>query len=276
MERDNLSGYEKIVSGGNILKKIPVPFHEFRTLTVINNPHVDRNERVGAIKTMIYYGYTEQEIIDIISSYGVWDMSVSVSAIRKLYKERKHINNYAVGTLSNHTSKTNRFPLSNINDINSLISHFWKSALCVNRLSISDRLDKAPWEYHKLGYHVLPKASKDCNCRLCKDREHDKKGKHPSLRTWKEYQYRQPTNKEIDLWDWNNGLCLLATDRHSYLDIDQKYGGVINTHAEKTPRGGVHMFGLGQCKSINIQGVGEIKGFGSLIIAYPTPGYTLI
>ncbi|VVB87832.1 Uncharacterised protein [uncultured archaeon] len=92
---------------------------------------------------------------------------------------------------------------------------------------------------------------------------------------WKQYQEKPTALEEIMSWDWSNGLCLLANDKFSFIDIDTSaYEQVLKDyHVEFTPMGGLHAFGLGAVKSVNVENVGELKGKGTLIVAYPTKGY---
>ena len=111
-----------------------------------------------------------------------------------------------------------------------------------------------------MGFHVLPKSPK---------------GKYPSI-PWRKYGDVKPTEQELLGWNWQHGLCIVVTKQYCFLDIDEPTNIVYPGHWERTPRGGAHLFGLGNLKTKRIDGKGEIKGYGSLIVSAPTPGYVVM
>jgi hypothetical protein len=124
--------------------------------------------------------------------------------------------------------------------------------------------------YHSIGLHCIPSMKNE---------------KRPLVK-WKQYQDIQPSIELIKKWNWSGGLILLATDHHSFLDIDIKSEkhpnglGFLDEKTisgrmfERTKNGGYHIFGKGKLESKSI-GWAEIKGKGKYILTYPTEGYKL-
>jgi hypothetical protein len=145
--------------------------------------------------------------------------------------------------------------------IDDLIKTFMSNTKPTGRMVIPSTALWAAVYYYLEGYIPLPK---------------DRDAKRPMF-YWKQYQEKPPTLEEIISWDWSNGLCLLANDKFSFMDIDTSgYEQVLKDyHVETTPRGGLHAFGKGMLRNLNVEGAGELKGKGTLIVAYPTEGYAL-
>lgn len=142
--------------------------------------------------------------------------------------------------------------------------------------------------YYNQGYTPLPKHPD---------------GKYPGgkslnekwyMMEWKKYQTIRPTMSQILSWDWSHGVCLLGGDVLFMIDVDGKKGkrGIENimqfkdlmlneNHWEITQsQQGVHIFAKDsngeRFRGLDYGNEGiEIIGKGSLIVAYPTPGYTL-
>jgi hypothetical protein len=221
-------------------------------LSILHNIHPGHNKRLWLVGFLEYVGYSKHEICRIISSENRWkgyDKDITeeqvVSVISR--KERKR------GT---HNKKKVE-PLT----IEDLIRIFKSKTLPVGNMRIPSTTTRAAIFYYLEGYTPLPK---------------DPEAKRPSG-AWKIYQEKRPTIEEILSWDWSNGICLLADDKFSFLDIDTRgYEKEFpDSHKEVTPRGGLHVFGKGATNSVNVEGIGEIKGKGTLIVAYPTKGYAI-
>jgi len=202
-----------------------------------------------------YAGYSESEIRSIIHSENRW---------RNYVNEQTAIQVHSVTTRRPRAGHTGGTPPNKKNELTvyDLTGIFKKNAMPFGKLSVPSDMKQAALFYYSIGITPLPKHAAK---------------KHPSI-IWMPYQTRKPTYKEISFWDWSNGICLLASDEYCFLDIDGTghEGDFENWHSELTPRGGLHVFGKGNLQSMNIDDVGEIKGKGTLIVAYPTPGYKLI
>lgn len=224
-------------------------------LDVLHKPHPSHNQRLWLVGFLRYVGYSESEIRGIIHSENRW---------RNYVKQQTAVQVHSVTTRRPRAGHRGGTPpkMKNELTIYDLIEIFKKNTRPFGKLSVPSDIKDAALFYHSLGITPLPKHAVK---------------KRPSI-IWMQYQTRTPTFREITSWDWSNGICLLASDQYCFLDIDS--GGhesaFDNWHLELTPRGGLHVFGKGNLQSLNIDDVGEIKGKGTLIVAYPTPGYKLI
>lgn len=220
-------------------------------LSILHNTHPGHNRRLWLVGFLDYVGYSKSEICGIIYSGNRWkgyDKSTTESQVVSVImrKERKH------------STRKKKVKTMTVHD---LIRIFKNHTLPVGNMRVPCTTTWAAIYYYLEGYTPLPK---------------DPKEKRP-LFNWKDYQEKRPTIEEVLSWDWSNGICLLADDRFSFLDIDTSgyEKEFMDYHIEITPRGGLHIFGKGATNSINVEGVGELKGKGTLIVAYPTKGYAI-
>ncbi len=221
-------------------------------LSILHKTHPAHNQRLWLVGFLDYVGYSQNEICSIISRENRWngyDKTKTEGQVGSVVmrKERHH-----------GTHKKKEKPLT----IEDLIRIFKSKTLPVNTMTVPCTTTWAAIYYYLEGYTPLPK---------------DPEAKRPSG-SWKVYQERRPTIEEVLSWDWSNGICLLADDNFSFLDIDTSgYEKEFpDNHKEMTPRGGLHIFGKGITRSINVEDIGEIKGKGTLIVAYPTKDYLII
>jgi hypothetical protein len=197
-----------------------------------------------------YVGYTLPEILGIIDSENRWK---GYDRDKTAYQASSVI----MGKRKMHCDRKQKEPIT----IDDLIRTFKRNTCPTSRLTVPSTVLWAAVYYYLEGYTPLPK---------------DSHAKRP-LFNWKQYQEKPPILEEIMSWDWSNGLCLLANDNYSFIDIDiSGYEQALKDyHVETTPRGGLHAFGKGKVRSVDVKGVGELKGKGTLIVAYPTKGYRL-
>ena len=248
---------DSVLFKGRYLEKVTKLEDEIKSMSVLLNPKAGNGERFGLVSTLTFYDYSFDEIIDIVFSNAKWekmDKQRTIIEARKVYDKKRRIMSGELG-IHTPTNSQNKLTLS----VEDLITLFWSEARPVPKMTIASDPSFAAWMYHKNGYHVVPK---------------DAKGKFPSIK-WKEYMDRKPTDEEIEAWDWSHGLCLVATKDLCFLDIDFPYEQNWKGHYERTPRGGVHVFGRGNAINRKINGIGEIKGHNTLIVAYPTVGYKI-
>jgi len=221
-------------------------------LSILHKTHPAHNQRLWVVGFLDYVGYSQPEINKIISSENRW----------KGYDEIKtygQIESVVMRKEKHHgTRKKKPEPLTT----EDLIRIFKSKTLPVSNMRIPCTTTWAAIYYYLEGYTPLPK---------------DPEAKRPSG-SWKIYQEKRPSIEQVLSWDWSHGVCLLADDKFSFLDIDTSgYEKEFpDSHKEITPRGGLHIFGKGATNSINVEDVGEIKGKGTLIVAYPTKGYRII
>jgi hypothetical protein len=214
-------------------------------------PHAKRLWLVGFLK---YAGYSEADIYIIIQDENNWDNFDQAYAryqISSVFRSRRR-------AVPARAVSSNAQAIG----LDGLINEFIQNTSPII-IEPPSRVDRAAWYYYFRGYIVLPKHEN---------------GKYPAL-PWREYVATPPTERQLDSWDFSNGLCLLSTQTKSFLDIDiPGYAGIFSQlgyHFEFTPRGGIHVFGQnidGAAPSISTHG-GELKGLGTLIVAHPSPGY---
>lgn len=217
-------------------------------LDVLHAVHPSHKQRLWLVGFLDYVGYSLPEILRIIASENRW----------KGYDREKTA--YQASSVIKGKRKIRRDqrakPALTIDD---LIRTFMNNTKPTCRMIVPTTTLWAAVYYYLEGFIPLPK---------------DKDAKRPMF-SWKQYREKPPTLEEIMSWDWSNGLCLLANDKYSFIDIDVSgYEQIFKDyHVETTPRGGLHAFGVGMVKSVNVENVGELKGKGTLIVAYPTTGY---
>jgi hypothetical protein len=219
-------------------------------VSVLHAIHPSHKQRLWLVGFLDYVGYTLPDILKIIDSENRW----------KGYDREKtayQASSVITGKRKTRGDRKQKEPLT----IDDLIKTFISNTKPTGRMVIPSTALWAAVYYHLEGYIPLPK---------------DRDAKRPMF-NWKQYQEKPLTLEEIMSWDWSNGLCLLANDKFSFIDIDTSgYEQVLKDyHIEFTPRGGLHAFGVGTVKSVNVENVGELKGKGTLIVAYPTKGYRL-
>ncbi|WAM22728.1 MAG: hypothetical protein OI715_01120 (plasmid) [Candidatus Methanoperedens sp.] len=219
-------------------------------LRVLHAVHPSHKQRLWLVGFLDYVGYNLPDILGIIASENRWK---GYDRDKTAYQASSVI----TGKSKTHSSRKQKEPIT----IDDLIGIFKRNTSPTGRMTIPSTILWAAVYYYLEGYIPLPK---------------DRDAKRPGF-NWKRYQEKPPTLEEILSWDWSNGLCLLANDKYSFIDIDTRgYEQVFKDyHVEFTPRGGLHAFGVGKVKSVNVENVGELKGKGTLIVAYPTQGYKL-
>jgi len=231
-----------------ILDKILSDRKREEVLNVLHSVHPTHKQRLWLVGFLDYVGYNLREILRIIDSENHW----------KGYDREKtayQASSVITGKRKTHGDQKQK-PEMTLDD---LIKIFMSNTKPTGRMVVPSTTLWAAVYYYLEGYIPLPK---------------DKDAKRPMF-NWKQYQEKPPTLEEIMSWDWSNGLCLLANDKYSFIDIDTGgYEQVLKDyHIEITPRGGLHAFGAGTVKSVNVENVGELKGKGTLIVAFPTTGY---
>lgn len=217
-------------------------------LEILENKRARHNQRLWMVGFLFYAGYSISDVCRIIRDNCFWadyDQNYTEYQVNSIYSGKGRNNGHAVQSLH---------PPQRVDD---LIEIFLKNTEPI-KLTIPSNISGAVAVYTHHGFTCIPKAEG---------------GKYPAF-DWAKYQHQKPTCDELMGWDFSNGICLLANEQYSFLDIDQKgyESCFVDRHVEKTPRGGLHVFGIGKLKSINIDGA-EIKGIGTLIVTAPTPGY---
>ncbi|CAG0971221.1 hypothetical protein METP1_01253 [Methanosarcinales archaeon] len=217
-------------------------------LNVLHSVHPTHNQRLWLVGFLDYVGYDLPEILGIIASENRWK---GYDRDKTAYQASSVI----TGKRKRRCDRKQKEPIT----IDDLIRIFKSNASPTSKMTIPSTTLWAAVYYYLEGYIPLPK---------------DPAAKRP-LFNWKQYQDKPPTLEQIMSWDWSNGLCLLANDKYSFIDIDTSgYEQALKDyHMETTPRGGLHAFGKGVINSLNVENIGELKGKGTLIVAYPTKGY---
>lgn len=220
-------------------------------LNILCDAHARHNQRLWMAGFLFYVGYSVSEICRIIKDNCEWldyNESYTEYQVNSVYSGRGRTRGHVVKSLH---------PPQRVED---MIDAFLENTEPI-RLTIPLNISDAVAVYHHNGFSCVPKSGN---------------GKYPAF-DWAKYQYQNPTPDELMGWDFSNGICLLANEKYSFLDIDYSgYDALFHDrHVEKTPRGGLHVFGVGKMKSVNIDGA-EIKGQGTLIITSPTHGYEIV
>jgi len=231
---------------------------EYTLLGILYNPNPTKPQRLylfGWLNTAVE---TKAERVAIIEKYNNWqgyDKSKTLGWVNWFAR------NKSSGGKKDASSITKPFSVPAAKYTISQLMHYFRSNVAPVSQYVPKTNIEAVYEYTRNGHTCIPKSPQ---------------GKYPSI-PWKQYQNKAPTQTEILSWDFSPGICLLANNQYSFLDIDEAgYEEYFKGwHTEKTPRGGVHVFGRGTMKSITISGA-EIKGIGGLIISAPTPGYEVL
>jgi hypothetical protein len=219
--------------------------------SILHSVHPSHKQRLWLVGFLNYVGYSLSEILGIIDSENRW----------KGYDKDKtayQASTVVTGNRKAPGEKKKKEPIT----IGDLIKMFKCNTTPTGKLNVPSASLWAAVYYYLEGFLPLPK---------------DKETKRPAF-SWKQYLKKPPTLEEIMSWDWSNGICLLANDNFSFIDIDVKghEKELQDYHMEQTPRGGLHAFGKGKISSTNVENIGELKGKGTLIVAYPTKGYTVM
>ncbi len=231
-----------------ILDKILSDRKREDVLNILHSVHPTHKQRLWLVGFLDYVGYNLPEILGIIASENRW---------KGYDKNKTAYQAYSVITGKRKTccDRKQKEPIT----VYDLIKTFKNNTSPTGRMAIPSTMLWAAVYYYLEGYTPLPK---------------DPHAKRP-LFNWKQYQDKPPSLEQIISWDWSNGLCLLANDNYAFIDIDTSghERALKDYHIEITPRGGLHAFGKGKVNSFNVENAGEIKGKGTLIVAYPTKGY---
>lgn len=236
----------------NILSRVISFRKRQELLDVLHRSHPTHNQRLWLVGFLQYAGYSESEIRSIIHSENMW---------RNYVKPIAAIQIHSVVARRRHRGTGESYGRLFCLTAEGLIDEFLKNTDPVKRLDVPWNTREAAVYYYEKGFTPVPKHRTE---------------KRPSIR-WEIYQDLRPTLANIMTWDWSNGICLVANDELSFLDIDKSGYSMLfcNRHYETTPRGGTHVFGKGKIRNYDEEGIGELKGKGRLIVAYPTPGYKL-
>jgi len=240
-----------------VLDKIVSYDQKCKLMAILNNPHPLHPARLWLVGFLNYAGYDLNALCAIIRDYAHW------------LDYDEYYTRYQIISVINSAPSTTGTHKHAEYSIDDLIAAFSRS-LPTPKMNVPSDIRAAARYYYDRGYTVLPK--------------------HPDRKTpndnWKKYQSTRASIEETMSWDWSYGICLLAGNGHNFLDIDkrsQEHPDGVDSfdasilegrHYERTPSGGIHIFGNGDIHTANAPG-GELKGMGSLIVAYPTTGYTL-
>lgn len=278
----------------NQLTKVKYQTKKDRIISILENPKpVDlsddsiKNGRLWLVGFLSYIGYKEPEILDIIKIHNNWEdykeeetkrqVHWLVGRYRKINKaEQSKTHNSFVFTQVIETAEcceTGNIGESNNVKSEDIIDLFFNTCKPININPPKD-ISKAVVYYHNMGFHIIPKVRGE---------------KRPAVK-WKIYQENQPPSYIVKRWDFSNGVILLGTRIHSFLDIDIRSAkhdkGLENFdesrlkgwYYERTQNGGYHIFGSGFFpKGMRglVNDAVQIKHLGGYIIAYPTSGYTI-
>lgn len=243
-----------------------------------------KNGRLWMVGFLNYVGYSEETILSIIKNYNKWEDYKEEETNRQIHWliNRKHVSiskekqyekrKCAVFTQELGNSEDCNVEQSNNVKSDDIINLFFNTCKPINLNPPLD-INKAVIYYHNMGFHMIPKIRDE---------------KRPAVR-WKIYQENQPSLYIVKRWNFNNGIILLGTRIHSFLDIDIRSDkhdkGLENFdesrlkgwYYERTQNGGYHIFGSGffpkGMKGLVNDAV-QIKHLGGYIVAYPTFGYT--
>lgn len=250
------------------------------------NDNSVKNARLWLVGFLFYIGYTELSILNIIKNYNKWEDYKEEETIRQVHWLVNRKSKISKETEIAETRNCNVFTqviesseYSNICDITEtenikneyIIDLFFNTCKPISLNPPCD-IGKAIIYYHNNGFHMIPKIKDE---------------KRPAVK-WKVYQENQPPLYIVRRWDFSNGIILLGTRMHSFLDIDIRSAkhdkGLENFdesrlkgwYYERTKNGGYHIFGSGffpkGMKGLVNDAV-QIKHLGGYIVAYPTPGY---
>lgn len=246
-----------------------------------------KNGRLWMVGFLNFIGYSETSIQNIIKNYNKWADYTEEETNRQVHwlinRKRATIVEYEQLKMRNCTVFTQakeikeNFEVCNIEEFkdvksDDIIDLFFNKCKPIN-LNPPRDINKAVTYYHNMGFHMIPKIRDE---------------KRPSIR-WKIYQDNQPPLYIVKRWNFSNGIILLGTRTHSFLDIDirsnkhdkglENFDGsrLKGWYYERTQNGGYHIFGSGffpkGMKGLVNDAV-QIKHLGGYIVAYPTSGYT--
>lgn len=271
------------------------------------NDSIIKNGRLWMVGFLNFTGYSETSILNIIKNHNRWEDYKEEETKRQV---RWLINRKNVSNNSNRSNKSNtqseqlkkclcavftqgieiaeccevcggyKIIESSVeepnesNDVKSedIIDLFFNTCKPI-RLNPPRNINDAIVYYHNMGFHMIPKVKDE---------------KRPAVK-WKIYQENQPPLYIVKYWDFRNGIILLGTKKHSFLDIDIKSKehdkGLENFdesrlkgwYYERTQNGGYHIFGSGffpKGMPGLVNDAVQIKHLGGYIVAYPTVGYT--
>ncbi len=278
----------------NILNLVMYQSKKDRIREILENPNqvaindnIIKNGRLWLVGFLNHVGYSELSIQNLIKNYNRWEDYKEEETNRQIHwlMSRKHISqvqseqinkcNVAVFTLAaNGNEQCDNLNINECNNVKSddIIDLFFKRCKPI-RINPPRNINDAIIYYHNMGFHMIPKVRDE---------------KRPAVK-WKIYQENQPPLYIVKHWNFNNGIILLGTKRHSFLDIDirsvEHDKGLENFdesrlkgwYYERTQNGGYHIFGSGffpkGMKGLVNDAV-QIKHLGGYIVAYPTSGYT--
>jgi hypothetical protein len=264
-----------------------------RIISILQNPNqialndnTIKDGRLWLVGFLKHVGYSETSILDIIKTYNKWEDYKEEETARQVHWlvnrksiinkeiEQSKMQNCSVFTQVAGTTECDEY--SNINkpediDSDDIINLFFDICKPIN-INPPHDINKAVIYYHNMGFHIIPKIRNE---------------KRPAVK-WKIYQENQPPLYIVKRWNFSNGIILLGTRTHSYLDIDIKSAkhdkGLENFdesrlkgwYYERTQNGGYHIFGYGffpkGMKGLVNDAV-QIKHLGGYIVTYPTSGY---
>ncbi len=244
-----------------------------------------KNGRLWLVGFMLYIGYSETEILDIIKIYNKWEDYKEEETKRQVHwlvnrhrtinktEQSKTHNNVVFTQVVEITESCKICNIGEDKGVKSedIIDLFFDTCKPI-RLNPPYDINKAVVYYHNMGFHMIPKIREE---------------KRPAVK-WKIYQENQPPLYIVKRWNFSNGIILLGTRIHSFLDIDIKSNehdkGLENFdesilkgwYYERTKNGGYHIFGSGffpkGMKGLVNDAV-QIKHLGGYIVTYPTSGY---
>lgn len=246
-----------------------------------------KNGRMWMVGFLNYIGYSETSILNIIKNYNKWEDYKEEETNRQIHWliNRRHVpksqteqTDERYCSVFTQAAKYNDYcDICNIDESNNvksedIIDLFFKTCKPI-RLNPPRDINNAIVYYHNMGFHMIPKIREE---------------KRPAIK-WKIYQENQPPMYIVKRWNFSNGIILLGTKKHSFLDIDIKSvkhdKGLENFdesrlkgwYYERTQNGGYHIFGSGFFPKGMVGLVNyavQIKHLGGYIVAYPTTGYT--
>jgi hypothetical protein len=229
---------------------------ELHLLQILLNKKASKNDRLFLVGRLKFIGYSVEQTKEVIRNLNAWEGyndDITGRWITFVYK------------IQGRNQKANIdcnpiLPVSPLITWEELRQIFFSKTLPIAKMNVPNDPFNAALYYHNMGFHTLPKSDK---------------GKYPLI-SWRKYGDVKPTLSEIKKWDFTYGVCIITTKHYCFLDIDEPGKVEYQGHLEQTPRGGHHLYALGEVPNKKATGKGEIKGYGSLIVAYPSAGYKAI
>lgn len=253
---------------------------------VVLNDNSVKNARLWLVGFLGFVGYSEVSILNLIKNYNKWADYKEEETSRQVHwlVNRRHMTKAEKEQLSNRycavftqIAEGNEYcDNSNVEEheevkSDDIIDLFFNTCKPIS-LNPPRDINRAVAYYHNMGFHMIPKVRDE---------------KRPAIK-WKIYQENQPPLYIVKHWNFVNGIILLGTAKHSFLDIDirsvEHDKGLENFdesrlkgwYYERTQNGGYHIFGSGffpkGMKGLVNDAV-QIKHLGGYIVAYPTSGY---